>query len=218
MHFAHKSLKSILTKHEVCYDNQIMFDLVLLLKTVGYVGIFGIVFAESGLFFGFFLPGDSLLFTAGFLSSQGFFHVGFLAVLVCAAAILGDNAGYAFGKKVGPMLFKKEDSFFFHKDHVARAQAFYASHGKKTIVLARFIPVVRTFAPILAGVGQMPYHIFLAYNIAGGAVWSFGFVFAGYLLGAVIPDPDRYVLPIVVVVIVISFLPVILHAWRNAKK
>lgn len=195
-----------------------MFDLVLLLKTVGYLGIFGIVFAESGLFFGFFLPGDSMLFTAGFLASQGFFHVGVLAVLVFVAAVLGDNTGYAFGKRVGPLIFKKEDSFFFHKDHVARAQAFYELHGKKTIVLARFIPVVRTFAPILAGVGHMPYRVFLLYNILGGAIWSFGFIFFGYTLGAVIPDPDRYVIPIVVGVIALSFLPVFIHARRNFKK
>jgi len=194
-----------------------MFNLEAFIQAIGYLGIFGIIFAESGLFFGFFLPGDSLLFTAGFLASQGFFNVWVLASLVFVAAVLGDNAGYAFGKKAGPMIFKKEDSFFFHKDHVARAQAFYESHGKKTIVLARFIPVVRTFAPILAGVGAMHYRTFLIYNILGGILWSFGFVFFGYFLGAIVPDPDRYVLPIVFVVIFVSFVPLLLRL-RTRKK
>ena len=126
------------------------WDLVALVKTAGYAGLFGIVFAESGLFIGFFLPGDSLLFTAGFLASQGFLNIWILAPLVFIAAILGDSVGYAFGKKVGPAIFRKEESLLFHRDHIERARLFYEKHGGMTLVLARFLPIIRTFAPILA--------------------------------------------------------------------
>ena len=139
-------------------------DLISLIKTAGYLGLFFIVFAESGLFIGFFLPGDSLLFTAGFLASQGYLNIWILAPLMFVAAVLGDNFGYAFGKKVGPALFNKEDSFLFHKDHLVKANDFYAKHGPKTIVMARFLPIVRTFAPILAGVGKMEYKTFNSDN------------------------------------------------------
>src|SRR3989344_5579457 len=132
-------------------------DLESFIKTAGYLGLFFIVFAESGLFIGFFLPGDSLLFTAGFLASQGYLNIWILAPLIFFAAILGDNFGYAFGAKVGPALFTKEDSLLFHKDHLVKANNFYAKHGPKTVVMARFLPIVRTFAPILAGVGKMEY-------------------------------------------------------------
>src|SRR3989344_3629379 len=148
-----------------------MFDLISIIKTAGYFGIFGIVFAESGLFIGFFLPGDSLLFTAGFLASQGFLNIWILAALTFLAAILGDNFGYAFGARVGQAIFSREDSWLFHKDHLVRARLFYEKHGAKTLVLARFLPVVRTFAPILAGVGQMNYRTFFFYNVFGGFLW-----------------------------------------------
>ena len=124
-----------------------MFDLISIIKTFGYLGLFGIVFAESGLFIGFFLPGDSLLFTAGFLASQGFLNIWILMPLIFIGAALGDNVGYAFGFKVGPMIFKREDSILFHKDHLERARIFYEKHGPKTLVLARFMPGIRTFAP-----------------------------------------------------------------------
>src|SRR3989344_8998340 len=137
-------------------------NLVTLVTTAGYVGLFGIIFAESGLFFGFFLPGDSLLFTAGVLASQGIFHIVPLTLLVFVGAVLGDSVGYAFGRRVGPAIFTKEDSLFFHRDHLRKAEEFYHVHGVKTIILARFIPIVRTFAPILAGVGNMRYRTFLA--------------------------------------------------------
>ena len=152
-------------------------DLVTLVKTAGYAGMFFIIFAESGLFFGFFFPGDSLLFTAGFLASQGFLNIIPLATLTFVAAILGDNVGYAFGKKVGVKIFKREDSLLFHKDHLIKAQQFYAKYGGKTIVLARFIPIVRTFAPIVAGAGEMKYSQFLFYNFIGGTIWGLGMPF-----------------------------------------
>ena len=149
-----------------------MFDLTTFIQAIGYLGIFAIAFAESGLFIGFFLPGDTLLFTSGFLASQGLLHYWPLLGLTFLAAVLGDSFGYAFGRKVGPAIFKKEDSIIFHKSHLERAENFYKKHGGKTIILARFMPVVRTFAPILAGVGKMRYGSFLFYNLVGGGVWS----------------------------------------------
>src|SRR3989338_3797770 len=185
------------------------FDLPNLIKTFGYLGIFVIVFAESGLFFGFFLPGDSLLFTAGLLASQGHFDVWLLWAGCMVAAMLGDSVGYTFGRKVGPKLFYREDSFFFHKKHVERTRAFYEKYGKKTIILARFVPIVCTFAPILAGVGQMEYRTFVSYNVIGGVLWCTLLIFLGFGLGSFIPSIDRYLLPIVLAIIVISFLPLL---------
>ncbi|QQG42604.1 MAG: VTT domain-containing protein [Candidatus Giovannonibacteria bacterium] len=191
------------------------WDLVSLIKTAGYAGLFVIVFAESGLFIGFFLPGDSLLFTAGFLASQGFLNVWPLALLMFLAAILGDNFGYSFGKKVGPAIFSCEDSWLFHRDHLERARIFYERHGAKTLVLARFLPIVRTFAPILAGVGRMHYPTFFFYNILGAALWALGITWLGYFLGATIPGVDKYLIPIILVIIVVSILPTLIHILRN---
>lgn len=188
-----------------------------LISSIGAVGVIAIVFAESGLFFGFFLPGDSLLFTAGLLASLGHFNVILLWLGCMLAAILGDSVGYAFGKKVGPKIFTREDSLFFHKKHVERTAQFYARYGKKTVVLARFVPIVRTFAPILAGVGKMEYRVFLVYNIIGGFLWTTLLVFLGFFLGMMIPDPDRYLMPLIFVIIFISFLPLIREWWKNKK-
>lgn len=190
-------------------------DLVSLIKTVGYLGIFGIIFAESGLFLGFFFPGDSLLFTAGFLASQGFLHLGILLAVSFVAAILGDSFGYAFGKKIGPAIFTRKTSIFFRKDYMEKSRKFYEQYGAKTIILARFMPIVRTFAPILAGVGSMRYSLFLFFNIVGALMWSFGLILFGYYLGSIVPNPDRYLFPTVLVIIVFSFLPLVVH-W--AKK
>lgn len=190
-------------------------DLIALIKLVGYTGIFGIVFAESGLLIGFFLPGDSLLFTAGFLASQGFFDIRVLVALCFIAAVTGDSVGYAFGYRVGRKIFNKEESIFFHKDHLLRAEAFYKKHGGKTIIIARFMPVVRTFAPIIAGVGAMQYSKFLAYNVIGGVLWAVGLTTLGYFLGSTIPDVDRYLLPIVLGIIILSILPSVIHILRH---
>ena len=192
-------------------------DLISLIKTAGYLGLFFIVFAESGLFIGFFLPGDSLLFTAGFLASQGYLNIWILAPLMFVGAVLGDNLGYAFGAKVGPSLFNKEDSLLFHKDHLIKANNFYAKHGPKTIVMARFLPIVRTFAPILAGVGKMEYKTFFFYNILGGALWSLGITWLGYILGSIVPDIDKYLLPIIAGIIFVSFLPTVYHVIKNRE-
>lgn len=188
-----------------------------IIKTVGYIGIFAIVFAESGLLIGFFLPGDSLLFTAGFLASIGFFNILVLVIGVSIAAIAGDQVGYLFGRSVGPKLFDREDSLLFHKKNLLKAQAFYEKHGGKTIILARFMPIVRTFAPIVAGIGHMNYAKFVMFNVVGGLLWGAGVTLLGYFLGTLIPDIDRYLLPIIALIIVASVLPPALHIWRDNR-
>ncbi len=192
-------------------------DLVALIKTAGYLGLFFIVFAESGLLIGFFFPGDSLLFTAGFLASQGFLGIVPLILLMAVAAILGDNVGYAFGRRIGVKIFTREDSVIFHKAHLERARVFYEKYGGKTIVLARFMPVVRTFAPIVAGVGQMNYGQFVFYNFFGGLVWGLGMPLAGYFLGRTIPNVDHYLLPIILLIILISIAPPLWHALKDKE-
>ncbi|MEK7556240.1 MAG: DedA family protein [Patescibacteria group bacterium] len=193
------------------------FDLIGIIKAFGYLGLFAIVFAESGLFFGFFLPGDSLLFTAGLLASQGFLNPWLLSITISTGAILGDSVGYWFGAKVGPKIFTREDSFFFNKRHVERTHLFYLKYGSRAVVLARFVPIVRTFTPILAGVGSMPYATFLRYNIIGGILWGTGLTLLGYFLGTVIPGIDQYILPIVIGIIVVSFLPIASELIKGRK-
>lgn len=192
-------------------------DPKFLVQTLGTFGVVAIIFAESGLFFGFFLPGDSLLFTAGLLASQG--HIDFwpLLVLCAVAAIVGDSVGYAFGRKVGPKLFVREDSRFFKKAYLERTKIFYEKHGKKTIILARFVPIIRTFAPILAGVGGMHYRTFLSYNIIGGLGWTIGLLSLGYVLGKTIPDIDRYLLPIILLIIILSMIPNVIEFIRSRR-
>lgn len=193
-------------------------DIVGLVQTFGYLGILAVVYAESGVFFGFFLPGDSLLFTAGLLASQGLLNIWVLVVFVPLAAILGDNFGYWFGAKIGPKLFTREDSLFFHKHHIERTREFYAKYGVKAIVLSRFIPVVRTFTPVLAGVGGMPYKIFMKYNILGGVLWGAGMLLLGFSLGSTIPNIDKYLLPIILVIIAVSFAPVVRELIKHRKE
>lgn len=194
-----------------------MLDPVTLIQAVGYVGLFIIIFAESG-FFGFFFPGDSLLFTAGFLASQGVLDISILLPLCFVAAVLGDSVGYAIGYYAGPRIFKREDSFFFHKRHMERTQAFYEAHGPKTIVLARFLPVIRTFAPLLAGVGKMKYRTFVFFNIIGGLLWAIGLTWIGWYLGGIIPNLDRYIVFVVIGIILLSSLPPLLEYLRWRKE
>ncbi|OGH13498.1 MAG: hypothetical protein A2860_02685 [Candidatus Levybacteria bacterium RIFCSPHIGHO2_01_FULL_37_33] len=193
------------------------FDLVSLIQTVGYLGVFAIVFLESGLLVGFFFPGDSLLFTAGFLASQGFFDIKILIAGCFIAAVAGDSIGYYIGAKLGPKLFKKDNSIIFHKKHLERAQRFYDKHGGKTIILARFIPVIRAFAPVVAGAGKMNYKKFLTFNLFGGVLWAIGVTLAGYYLGSLIPDVDKYLLPIVGLIVIASILPVLHHGLVDAE-
>ncbi len=184
----------------------------------GYAGVGATVFAESGLFFGAFLPGDSLLFTVGLLASKGSFNIAIMWVIVVVMAILGDSVGYAFGKMVGPKIFTKEDTFLFRKSHVVRAELFYKKYGKKAIVLARFVPIIRTFAPIVAGVAHMEYRTFLAFNIIGGVLWGTLLLFAGYFAGQYIPNADHYLEWIIMGIIVLSVLPIAVEYYRARKK
>lgn len=186
-----------------------------IIETLGTIGVITIVFLETGVFFGFFFPGDSLLFTAGFLASQGYVSISVLLVGTFLAAIIGDSFGYTFGKKIGPKIFTREDSIFFNKNHIKKAQDFYEKHGKKTIILARFMPIIRTFAPIVAGIGNMHYRTFVAYNIVGAFLWTWSMLLLGYGLGALIPDPDKYVLPVVIVIIIVSAFPGIKEVWKQ---
>ena len=185
------------------------------MQAIGYPGIAAIVFLESGVFFGFFLPGASMLFTAGLLASQGFFSPWILIPLVAIAAILGDNAGYWFGKKLGVRLFLRPDSRWFRHEHLERAKVFYDKHGARTILLARFVPILRTFVPIVAGVVQMRYRIFIIYNIVGAVLWGIGITSLGYYLGTRFPFVQHYLTPIILVIIVASVLPL---AWDLIKK
>jgi membrane-associated protein len=184
------------------------------------LGLFAIIFAESGLLIGFFLPGDSLLFTAGLLASEDKFGLNFPVILVGCfiAAVLGDQVGYMFGKRVGPSLFSRPNSRLFKQEYVDRTKDFFEGHGPKTIMIARFVPIVRTFAPILAGVGEMRYPTFLKYNVLGGFVWAVGVTTAaGYVLGSTIPSIDRYLLPIIFVIVLLSVIPPLLE-WRKHRK
>jgi membrane-associated protein len=194
------------------------WDLESTLQTVGLIGLLGIIFAESGLLFGFFLPGDSLLFTAGLLSSQG--HLAPLPVILVGcfvAAVAGDQVGYAFGAKVGPALFRRPDSKIFKQENVEKAREYFEKYGSKTIVLARFIPIVRTFAPIVAGVGAMQYRTFVTFNVLGGLLWAVGVTTLGYVLGESIPNIDKYLLPVIALIVLLSVLPILFEMRRNRR-
>lgn len=194
------------------------FDIAEIIRWGGYGVLFAIVFAETGLLVGFFLPGDSLLVTAGLLAAvEGMFNIGLLNLLLCLAAILGDSTGYLIGRQIGPKIFTKENSIFFHKDHLLRAQKFYEKYGSKTIVLARFVPIVRTFAPTVAGVGKMDYRKFVFYNIVGGIGWVLSMTLTGYFLGRSIPDVEKKLHWIILIVIFISLIP-IMKEWRDHRE
>lgn len=197
-------------------------DLKELIASVGYVGLAGIVFAESGLYFGFFLPGDSLLFTAGLVASISpeIFNLPTMIVLLSVAAILGDSVGYWSGQKVGRRFFQREDSFWFHRKHLDRAHDFYETHGGKAIILARFLPVVRTFVPIVAGMALMSYPKFLAYNVLGGIGWVVSLTTGGYFFGSILPADkvDVLLLPVLAVIILLSVAPTALHLYRENRE
>jgi membrane-associated protein len=195
-----------------------MLDPIILIKAVGVIGVILIIFAETGLFFGFFLPGDSLLFTAGIFASQGFLNLEVLIIGGIIAAILGDSVGYWSGKKYGRRLFEKDSGFFFKKKRLLDAEEFYQKHGKSTIIIARFVPIIRTFAPIVAGIGKMHYLTFISYNIFGGIIWVGGMVLLGYFLGGLIPDPEKYILPIALLIIFVSVVPILIKIIKEYRK
>ena len=189
-----------------------------LIRWGGYTVLVLIVFAETGLLAGFFLPGDSLLVTAGLLAAvEGGVNIWMLNLLLSASAVAGDTTGYWIGRQFGPRIFSREDSFFFHKNHLARTQRFYEKYGPKTIVIARFVPIVRTFAPTVAGVGRMAYKRFLVYNMAGGISWVATMTFVGYFLGSAIPNIDKKIHWVIAVVIFLSFIP-IFREWQISRR
>ncbi len=198
-----------------------LLDPETILRRGGLAVLLLIVFAESGLFFGFFLPGDSLLFVAGFLASSAGGHLlpdpMLLIPSLFVAAVLGDQVGYMFGARVGPALFNRPDSRFFRKSHVERAHAFYEKYGAKTIVLARFVPIVRTFAPIIAGVASMRYRTFLAFNLAGGLLWTAGVTLAGFYLGG-LPIVRQNIEVALIGIVGLSVLPIVVEVLRHRAK
>ena len=177
-----------------------------------------IIFAESGLLIGFFLPGDTLLFTVGFFAAQGHVPLVLALLVIFVTAVVGDNVGYTIGRKLGPRLFKKKDGIVFRQSYVTRAEAFYEKHGGKTIILARFVPVVRTFAPMVAGVGKMPRQRFVLYNIVGAGVWTGLVVMLGYWFGNLV-DPhvvEKFLLLAIGIAMLFSFGPMIWHIVGDA--
>lgn len=202
-------------------------DLVDVIITLGIFAILVVIFAESGLLIGFFLPGDSLLFTAGALYATGILpgnvpiSIHLFVVLLFIAAVLGDTVGYWFGRKFGIKLFQKPDAKIFKQAHIQTAQKFYDKHGGKTIIMARFVPIVRTFAPVVAGIGKMEYKKFLSFNLIGGFLWTFGVTYLGYFAGKAIVatgvDIDTVILPIVFLIVFISLLPPIIEIMKEKK-
>jgi len=198
-------------------------DLVSFVQTVSILGVAFVIFAESGLLIGFFLPGDSLLFTSGFLMYTGVlgFNIHLAVLIFFIAAVVGDTVGYTFGRRVGHRIFRKPDARLFKQEYIQRAQDFYEKHGPKTIVIARFIPIVRTFAPIVAGAGTMTYRRFITFNLIGGLLWSAGVTYGGYFLGkwfeAMGIKIDEVLLPIVAVIILVSVLPPAIHIFKDKK-
>ena len=184
----------------------------------GYVGLTAIIFAETGLLVGFFLPGDSLIVTAGLLAATtGVFNVALLGLLLCVASIVGNTVGYMIGAAAGPRLFTREDSLLFSKKHLYRAHDFYAKRGAATIVIARFMPIVRTFVPVVAGMGQMDRRKYAIYNIVGGVAWIWSMLFIGYFLGRYIPGVDRHIESVIAIVILLSISPGII-GWFRARR
>lgn len=197
--------------------NSAMDAIIHLITGIGIIAVLFAIFAESGLLVGFFLPGDSLIFTAGFLVQQGVFsiniHLFVVLLFICAA--LGDSVGYAFGKRVGPKLFKRPNSRLFRQDNLEAAEAFYKKHGSKTIVLARFVPIVRTFAPIIAGVSNMHYRTFLAYNLVGAALWTATFSYIGFYAGQALTEMGVNVEVAALAIVALSIAPMIIHIIKD---
>ena len=194
------------------------YSLDALIQWGGYLLLVAIVFTETGLLVGCFLPGDSLLITAGLLAAAGHLNIWWMNLLLMAAAIAGDSTGYAIGARLGPRIFTREKSLLFNPKHVQRTQRFYEKYGPKTIVIARFVPIIRTFAPVLAGVGAMRYRRFLTYNVAGGIGWVASMTWAGYLLGHTVPDISKHMHLLVIVIIALSCVPIAVEIYRERRK
>lgn len=188
-----------------------------LINSGGLALIAFIVFAESGLLFGFFFPGDTLLLAAGVLAAAGEFNIAILVATIMISAILGGWAGYWIGLKSGPKLFTKNDGIVFRKEYVEKSEKFYEKHGGKTIILARFIPIVRTFAPVVAGIGKMNQAKFMLYNVIGSAIWGAGVTLLGYYFGSKIPNIEEYIFPIMILAVLITISPTVYHIFSDPK-
>ncbi len=188
-----------------------------LVRWAGLIGLTAIIFSETGLLVGVFLPGDSLLVTAGLLAARGYLNFYTLVPTLMLAAIVGNSLGYFIGRTTGPRIFNRENSFFFNKKHAMRAHEFYARHGRKTIVLAQFMPIIRTFSPVIAGVGGMDYRTFITFNVIGAVVWVGSMTSIGYFLGSYIPGIDQHIEIVVVIVVFISILPGLISTYRGRR-
>ena len=195
-----------------------IYDVESLVRVGGLAGLATIVFIETGLLVGFFLPGDSLLVTAGLFAARGDLNVVYLILVLSLAAIVGDTVGYNIGARTGPKLFSRPDSLLFNRKHLISTREFYERHGPFTIVIARFVPIIRTFAPVVAGIGAMEYKRFISYNVIGGVGWVLSMVLGGYFLGKVIPNIHKDIDKVIVVVIFLSLLPILIKVGREKMK
>lgn len=194
-----------------------MFDVAHIIESGGLLLICFIVFAESGLLIGFFLPGDTLLFTAGFFAAQGKISLVWLLILLIIAAVAGYEVGYQIGQHFGKRLFSKEEGILFRQEYLHRSQAFYEKHGGKTVTISRFVPIVRTFAPVVAGIGDMSKKRFMIFNVIGATIWITGVVLLGHWLGKKIPNIDHYLLPVILGAMILSFGPSVYHILKDKK-
>jgi membrane-associated protein len=195
-----------------------IYDVEALVRIGGLMALIAIVFVETGLFVGFFLPGDSLLVTAGLFAARGDLGLWSIFLFVSLAAIVGDTVGYTIGARTGPKIFTRENSLLFHKKHLITTKEFYDRYGGVTIIIARFMPIVRTFAPLVAGVGGMEYRRFVFYNVAGGVGWVVSMTSLGYFLGKAVPGIDQHIHVVIAVVIFLSLLPAIIKFAREKWK
>jgi membrane-associated protein len=193
-----------------------VYNVPELIRLGGMVGLFLVVFSETGLMIGFFLPGDSLLVTAGLFAARGDLDIVRLNLALAAAAVIGDATGYLIGHRLGQALYARKNSLLFRREHLVRTHRFYERHGGKTIIIARFMPIVRTFAPVVAGAAEMTYRRFAAYNVIGGVAWVLSMTLTGYYLGRAVPDLDRHIHIVVAVVILLSLLPGLI-AWLRGR-
>lgn len=192
-------------------------DVQSLVQTAGYAGLTALIFAETGLFIGFFLPGDSVMVSAGLFAQRGYLSIGLLGSLLTAASIVGDSTGYWIGRATGPRMFRREDSLLFKRRHLIAAHQFYERHGGKAVIIARFMPIIRAFAPVVAGIGQMPYARYVVYSIAGSILWVWSMLLLGYSLGRYVPGVASHIDIVVVLIVLVSVAPALI-ARLNARR
>jgi membrane-associated protein len=192
-------------------------DVQSLVQTAGYAGLTALIFAETGLFIGFFLPGDSVMVSAGLFAQRGYLSIGLLGSLLTAASIVGDSTGYWIGRATGPRMFRREDSLLFKRRHLIAAHQFYERHGGKAVIIARFMPVIRAFAPVVAGIGEMPYSRYVMYSIAGSVLWVWSMLLLGYSLGRYVPGVASHIDIVVVLIVLVSVAPALI-ARLNARR